>query len=396
MNVFQATELPTLFEALRSRGYTIVGPTLRPGVGEAVVLEPITGPEQLPRGISDEQEPGRYRLRLPEPRTDAAEGEQDRETSFEDPTIFFGFGPGPQSWKRFLFAPRQRLLRVSRDDDGGVAWRAETPSEERFAFLGVRPCDLAAIGIQDRVFLGGDHPDPHYRARRENVFLVVAQCTASGGTCFCASMGTGPRAESGFDLAVNELVDGEGPEAGHRFLVEAGSPRGEELLADVPHRDATPEEEATARELSQKAARTQDRSLPGNVREELPAHLEHPRWDEVAQRCLSCGNCTLVCPTCFCSSVEDSTDLRRRTAERRRVWDSCFTIRHSYLHGGPVRSSTRSRYRQWLTHKLATWWDQFGTSGCVGCGRCITWCPVGIDITEEARAITSGQEVASP
>jgi Fe-S-cluster-containing hydrogenase component 2 len=123
------------------------------------------------------------------------------------------------------------------------------------------------------------------------------------------------------------------------------------------------------------------------IKELLYRNPEHPRWDDVAERCLACTNCTLVCPTCFCGSVEDVTDLVGETAERWRRWDSCFTLDHSFLHGGSVRSSTRARYRQWLTHKLASWIDQFGTSGCIGCGRCITWCPVGIDITEEVAAI---------
>ena len=95
----------------------------------------------------------------------------------------------------------------------------------------------------------------------------------------------------------------------------------------------------------------------------------------------------MVCPTCFCTTVEDHSDLAGETAERVRSWDSCFTLDFSYVHGGSVRTETQSRYRQWMTHKLASWIDQFGTSGCVGCGRCITWCPVGIDITEEAAAI---------
>jgi formate hydrogenlyase subunit 6/NADH:ubiquinone oxidoreductase subunit I len=108
----------------------------------------------------------------------------------------------------------------------------------------------------------------------------------------------------------------------------------------------------------------------------------------VAQRCLACTNCTLVCPTCFCVAVEDTTDLAGDHVERHRRWDSCFTAGHSYVHGGSVHASTASRYRQWMTHKLSTWFDQFGSSGCVGCGRCIAWCPAAIDITEEAAAIT--------
>jgi sulfhydrogenase subunit beta (sulfur reductase) len=123
------------------------------------------------------------------------------------------------------------------------------------------------------------------------------------------------------------------------------------------------------------------------LKELLQGNPTHKQWDDVAARCLTCANCTMVCPTCFCTTVEDHTDLTGQTAERVRRWDSCFTLDFSYIHGGSVRTETKSRYRQWMTHKLASWIDQFGTSGCVGCGRCITWCPVGIDITAEVAAI---------
>jgi ferredoxin len=119
----------------------------------------------------------------------------------------------------------------------------------------------------------------------------------------------------------------------------------------------------------------------------LYQNFEHPRWDEIAARCLSCGNCTMVCPTCFCTNVEDVSDVTGHRAERWRRWDSCFTMSFSYIHGGSVRTSAKARFRQWMTHKLASWIDQFGTTGCVGCGRCIAWCPVGIDLTEEAQAL---------
>jgi len=116
-------------------------------------------------------------------------------------------------------------------------------------------------------------------------------------------------------------------------------------------------------------------------------NLDHPQWDEVAERCLSCTNCTMVCPTCFCSDVQDVSSLTGEENERVRVWDSCFNPDFSHVHGGNLRPNIRARYRQWLTHKLGAWHGQFGMSGCVGCGRCITWCPVGIDLTAEVAAI---------
>jgi len=259
----------------------------------------------------------------------------------------------------------------------------------------VRACELHAIAIQDRVFLGGRHPDPQYAGRREGAFIVAVNCAEPAGTCFCASMDAGPRAADGFDIALTELLDDDG----HRFLAQAGSARGTEILRETEARPAAAADTGAADAVSERAAASMGRAMPElDLRELLYDNYGHARWDDVAARCLSCGNCTMVCPTCFCFSVEDVSGLAAATeaagteaagTELHRSWDSCFTLDHSYLHGGPVRVSVRSRYRQWMTHKLATWQDQFGTSGCVGCGRCITWCPAGIDITEEVAAIAA-------
>jgi formate hydrogenlyase subunit 6/NADH:ubiquinone oxidoreductase subunit I len=197
-------------------------------------------------------------------------------------------------------------------------------------------------------------------------------------------MQTGPQASSGFDLALTEILDGNR----HFFVMQIGTAKGAEVMHDVPHRDAPAEDVQVAEQIVAQTATQMGRHLDtAGIQDLLYQNPDHPRWEEVATRCLSCANCTMVCPTCFCTTIEDVTDLTGSHTERWRKWDSCFTQDFSYIHGGSVRTSTRSRYRHWLTHKLATWIDQFGTSGCVGCGRCITWCPVGIDITEEVRAL---------
>ncbi|HEY5553664.1 MAG TPA: 4Fe-4S dicluster domain-containing protein, partial [Cellulomonas sp.] len=187
-----------------------------------------------------------------------------------------------------------------------------------------------------------------------------------------------------YDLALTELFD-DGP---HRFLVEVGTARGAEVLDEVETAEALPVDVQGADDVAAWSAAHMGRTLDTQgLKDVLYASAESPRWDDVASRCLACTNCTLVCPTCFCTSVEDVADLTGDVAERRRVWDSCFTEDFSYIHGGSIRPEIRSRYRQWMTHKLAAWVDQFGTSGCVGCGRCITWCPAAIDITAEAAAL---------
>jgi ferredoxin len=373
--LIERDDLDALIAALSARGYTVVGPTVRDG---AIVYDEIAATDDLPVGWTDEQDAGHYRLR---PRDDQA---------------VFGFAVGPHSWKRYQLPPETRLWRARLGEDGSLTDLAAPPAAPaRYAFLGARSCELHAMGILDRVLHGGAHPDPARRARPDDVFVVAVQCGEAGGTCFCVSMGTGPTAEAGFDLALTEVV-GDG---GHVFVAEVGSARGAEVLADVPHRPAAAPERDAAHAAHARAATQMGRELDvTDIKAVLYRNYEHPRWDEVAERCLTCGNCTMVCPTCFCTTVEDVTDLDGAHVERHERWDSCFTVDHSHIHGGAVRGSARARYRQWMTHKLATWIDQFGSSGCVGCGRCITWCPVGIDITEEARAIreTDGGADAAP
>jgi len=358
--------LQSLVEALKGRGHRLIGPTLR---DQAIVLDDIDSIADLPKGWTDEQDGGHYRLIK---RGDDA---------------LFGYAVGAHSWKRFLHPPVLRLWQAKRDQ-GSVHVVPEPKREERFAFLGVRACDLHAIAIQDRVFLGGPYVDTDYKARREGAFVVAVNCATAGGTCFCVSMNTGPKVSSGFDLVLTEII-----EAGeHQFIVEAGSDAGREVLAELPQRAAAQAEiDAAEAVVTQTAASMGRQMRSDDLHELLMGNLNHPRWDQVAERCLTCANCTMVCPTCFCTSVEDASALDGSEAERRRRWDSCFTMDFTYIHGGSVRASPRSRYRQWMTHKLATWIDQFGTSGCVGCGRCITWCPVGIDITEEVHAIRESE-----
>jgi ferredoxin len=258
----------------------------------------------------------------------------------------------------------------------------EVPEAEvpKYAFLGLRACELAAIAIQDRVFMGGEVVDTTYRERRVAAFLIAVQCTQAASTCFCTSMGTGPCCSAGFDLALTEIHDG--------FVVETGSAAGATVLAKLDHQPATISHSKAASIERQRAVDQISKHMDTEgIRDLLMLNLEHPRWDQVAKRCLSCANCTMVCPTCFCSTVSEIADLQGDHVERQRTWDSCFNLDFSYIAGGAVRNDTRSRYRQWLTHKLAAWHDQFDSSGCVGCGRCIAWCPVGIDLTEELALI---------
>jgi ferredoxin len=366
LRILPKPHLDHLIAELRARGYRVLGPTVRDG---GVFFEEVERVADLPIGRREEQEAGRYRL-----------------TAGEDGEVF-GVVNGAGSLKPLFFAPEEPLLALRRE---GRAFSVEplAPPAVKLAVLGVRACDLAALAVQDRIFLHDRFRDTHYAARRTETLLIAVNCTRAAPTCFCASMATGPQATRGFDLALTELEEG--------FVVETGSAAGAALLDSLGAllRDAEPQRCAEAQRRIEACGRSQRRRLDTrDLPRLLYENLEHPRWDDVAQRCLSCTNCTMVCPTCFCHAVVDVTELNGNMTQRVRRWDSCFSAGHAQISGKNFRPTVRDRYRQWLTHKLASWIDQFGSSGCTGCGRCIAWCPVGIDLTEEVAAIRGSAEV---
>ncbi|MGD8568611.1 MAG: 4Fe-4S dicluster domain-containing protein [Gammaproteobacteria bacterium] len=355
----QRASLQSLIDTLQEEGYYCAGPRVADG---AIVYDALDDCGQLPKGICQQQSPGHYQL----------------ETS--DHPRYFAWANGPQAIKPYIFASREPLWRSEQGEDGSLRFVDMTPDPQPLALIGVRACDLAALYIQDKHFLQGNNKDPYYKARRQQLLLVAVNCTHPAQTCFCASTGDGPRADYGYDIVLSETDEG--------FLVHGRSDKGLAIIDKLPTAAATEAQIAAADEEIERAAAQQQRALPStNLRDALFSNLEHSRWDDVATRCLSCGNCTSVCPTCFCHAEEDVPSLDGKSSEYYRQWDSCFTQGHSYIHGITIRAATAQRYRQWLTHKLGSWHDQYGRSGCVGCGRCITWCPVGIDITEEAAAI---------
>ena len=341
--------LDGLIQALRRKGRRVIGPKW---ADDAIVNDEISGVADLPAGWGDELEGGRYRLVR------------------RDDGALFGYTLTAQGWKRVLHPPAVTLFSAAKTADG-YALTPAAAEPAPMAFLGVRACEIAAIAAQVQVF----ETDPGHQARRNAALIIAVECGRAGATCFCASMGTGPAVTGGYDIKLVELE-------GRRFIAQAGSAAGAEILAELnaPAAAAVSQNPAMGRLMAAETARS------------LSEFAEHPRWDEVAKRCLACGNCTMVCPTCFCTTVEDQTSLTGDTASRVRRWDSCFSVEFSYIHGGAVRTQGRSRYRQWITHKLSSWHTQFGRSGCTGCGRCIVWCPVGIDITEEVRAIDATRE----
>jgi ferredoxin len=348
-----------LIDALREAGYRVLGPRVRDSV---VRLGEVERVEDLTPGLREAQEPGHYRL----------ETVADRR--------WFGWTVGPQGLKPLLFPPREPLWRSFRDGAGGLRFEAPERAASAVAVVGVRACDIAALALLDAHFLGGHAPDPAYAARRERLLTVGVDCARSAPTCFCVSTGDGPMLGSGYDIGLTELDDG--------LLVWAGTGAGAAIVEALALDAAQPDQLAAAAEAGNRAAASQRRRLPSrHLARALFANLDHPRWREIGTRCLACGNCTAVCPTCFCHAVRSEPTLAGAVAEQVREWDSCFSAEHSLLHGHPLREDPATRYRQWLTHKLGGWHAQYGRSGCVGCGRCVTWCPVGIDLVAETAAI---------
>ncbi|KTC80301.1 hydrogenase subunit [Legionella cherrii] len=360
--------LQKLLDSLHDAGYSCVGPQVRDG---AIVYDVLQHADQLPWGIREHQNPGSYQL------------EKIKEHKA------FAFANGPQAIKPLLFKPQETVWKVERNQEGKLIFQPHQAEEQPIAIIGARSCDLAAMSIQDKVFIESAHPDPRYKKRREQLLVIAVNCSYSSNNCFCVSAGTGPEVRNPFDILLTEIDDG--------FVIQTGSERGQAIISNLHLPKAKAEQSKKASHNVEQAAAMQTKRIPldnkQGLRDLLFANLNHSRWDDVAQRCLSCGNCTSVCPTCFCHSEVEKPSLDGTSSEHQREWDSCFTAGHSYLSGKVIRDDTHKRYRQWLTHKVGSWFDQFDTSGCVGCGRCVTWCPVGIDITEELAAISGESNI---
>ena len=355
--------LDELVQALRQGGRDVIGPTVRDG---AIMLEPIETASALPSGWGVDNSPGVARL-----------VRRDDERVFDQP-------PGPTSWKRWTFPPRvtQMAWNGAGESDGDRQPQSATPVPAPMAFLGARACEIAALAIQDRILAGGPVVDSDYVARRRDNLIVAVECAVAGGTCFCTSMGTGPELGGGYDLGLSELDDG--------FVVRLGSDAGRRIVDGLGLQPTTDIQQHTAEDSVAGVRAAMGEPLPmEGIPERLVAAPQSPRWAEIAERCLHCTNCTLVCPTCFCTSVSQRSDLDGGSATTERSWESCFTLDFARVAGGNFRTRPEDRYRQWLTHKFGTWWTQFGSSGCVGCGRCIAWCPVGIDVRVETQAVAA-------
>lgn len=356
-------ELQCLLDCLITKGFKVIGPKVEDG---ALVYSPLEQVAELPLGWSDQQAPGRYRINQ------------------TDSVRYFHWANGPQALKPLLNPSRNILWQAKRQADGSLEFIVPDDSISPVAVIGVKSCDLSALALQDQHFLEGEYPDPTYQARRKSLFLVAVNCSTAASTCFCASTGDGPEASTGFDIVMTELEDG--------FILQAGSEAGREVMAMLPLTAVSESMLQQKQKQKETVLAAQSRQLRTIEKTDLAEKRAHPRWDDIAERCLACGNCTMVCPTCFCHHQTEEAQVNGVDSQHVREWDSCFGESHGQLAGFQVRDSVKSRYQQWMIHKLDFWQEQYGRSGCTGCGRCMTWCPAEIDFVAEANLIAGGEQ----
>ena len=280
--------------------------------------------------------------------------------------------------KMFIYKPREDILKFRME--APVSIEEITPTIEKQVIVGIHPCDINAILYLDKTFLGV-FPDPFYKARRENTILIGLNCMQVSENCFCSSVGAGPflKAQAGYDMILTDF--------GEDYLVEIKHSKASELFT-IKGKEAGPDEWRVKSEKEETVLKSFKKVIDIDGLDDLfMKNLDHPVWTTTAdERCLSCSNCVMVCPTCFCYDIVDETSMDLKGVRRIRQLDACQDLRFAEVHAGNFRLRRASRLRQFVIHNL-NYTNQYGVIKTVGCGRCITWCPTKIDLTEMAKEI---------
>ena len=282
--------------------------------------------------------------------------------------------------KKYFMQPREDLLRY--DADSGEVAEA-LPDESKRIIFGVHACDINAILMTDKVFLS-DFEDPYYKARRDNTLIVGVSCMPAP-TCMCNAWGTGD-AQQGYDLFLTDVGD--------RYFVTAQSVEGAYVLDTyVQTRDAT-EEDKKDLEKHIRAFSEGFRKAPDATQLQLlfDAKYDDPLWERIGDKCLSCGACSAVCPTCYCFDMLDQLDANGVTGSRVRCWDSCINSQFAEVAGGhDFRPSLASRVRYRFFHKFWAYSAKYGKALCTGCGRCDVACKMNINPRRIIEALREGE-----
>ncbi len=288
--------------------------------------------------------------------------------------ISFSDGSTRESVKGLFFPQRERLFSYQ----GGTIDAPGFPDEKRVVF-GVRPCDARGLSLLDRVFDGGDCRDPYYVTRRENTLVVAVGCSRPADTCFCTLTGGGPFSREGADLLLTDVGD--------NFLAQPVTEEGEAFLREsAGFENGGPDRAASGRERMEHARDAVNAGLRIDpILEAIRRDFEDPFWETIHEKCIGCGVCTFLCPTCHCFDILDEGDA---AGERIRIWDACmfpqFTLHAS---GANPRPTGKERMRQRVMHKFQYFVENHGEAACTGCGRCVRSCPVNLDIRDVLEQI---------
>ena len=275
--------------------------------------------------------------------------------------------------KNFFFPKTETMMRYMRTERGMELSGEEEEAKEAVLF-GARPCDVRSFVLLDYLFDQEKYRDSYYIDKREKTTIISLACIHPPySTCFCTSVGGHPMSEEGADVLLTDIGD--------NYLAEFITPKGEKLLekmGDLPAADGSADEKKKA--LSESAEKEIKSHIPGKeIKPWLDDNFEHPFWDTIHQSCLACGTCTYLCPTCHCFDISD--EVKGSDGKRIRTWDSCmYWLFTKETSGHNPRTSQKQRWRQRLMHKFKYFVDNFDEIACVGCGRCVRYCPVNIDI----------------
>jgi len=357
-----AEELTQIVAVLMAEGYTVIGPKDKK---LALNLEKLSSPDELALGFVSEEKEGYYRLKPAKTLAiDAAK---------------------PMNSPKYYTEKANQLLYTASQVNNQWEFKTAVVEPEPIAFFGLNACDVASLYILDLTFKQ-EFKDPVYEKNRQAVqFVVGVNCTHPGNNCFCSTYNTGPRLTYPYDLGLTCL--------GETYLVEAGSQKGKEVLAKLKSEPASQAHLQQKETLLEKAKKQMSKAF--NLKKAcqvLADNYEHPYWDEPSERCLSCANCINVCPTCYCYQIYRRANLSADEVAVFRSLDACHHLEFAAVHGGNFRPRRVDRLRHWVNHKIFWTIEQYGVPGCVGCGRCITWCPTAIDITEPVFRL-GGREV---
>lgn len=298
----------------------------------------------------------------------------------QDTEPFFAYLNSRNAPKQVFFPHTEKLMKYTRTPKGMVFSEEESKADKAVLF-GVRPCDAQSFALLDMLFDQEKYRDPYYVAKRNNTTVITLTCVQPPyATCFCTSVDGEPLSGGGADILLTEIDA--------NYLAEFITAKGEKLLKYFGDLKTDEADDSRKMEISEKAKQAIKSKIPAHeIKPLLDSNFEHPFWATIHSKCLACGTCTYLCPTCHCFDISD--EATGSDGVRIRSWDSCmFPLFTKETSGHNPRTSQKERWRQRIMHKFKYYVDNFNAIACVGCGRCVRSCPVNLDIRKVVEDIS--------